>query len=171
MSPLPNHTRRRVLTLLASGIVLGASPVGLGCGRGSVLAPSAAWAGDGKDDGDNDDGGRGRGRGRGRGGDDDHDDREDRDDESSGPGRGGDDDDEVRRGSGDRDGRGESDTSTVTSSSSGRAPSLPDIMVLYPDGWAERIVSGRYELIDPQSRPVIGRAATEEDFARMMALR
>ena len=165
MSQSPHHTRRRVLMLLAGGIVLGASPFGLGCGSGPFLAPSAAWAGDEEDDSDRDDDDGGRGRGRGRGGDDDDD---DRDDDSSGPGRGGDHDDEVRSGPGDR---GDSDTSTVTSSSGGRAPSLRDITVLYPDGWTERIVSGRYELIDPQGRLVANRAATGDDFARMIALR
>jgi hypothetical protein len=171
MSPLPNHTRRRVLTLLAGGIVLGASPFGLGCGSGPFLAPSAAWARDGEDDsdGDDDDGGQGRGRGRGRGGDDDdHDDLDDRDDDGSGPGRGGNDDEEIRSRPGDG---GDSDTSIVTSSSGGRAPSPQYITVLYPDGWTERIVSGRYELVDPQSRLVANRAATGDDFARMIALR
>ena len=40
-----------------------------------------------------------------------------------------------------------------------------------PDGWIERIVRGRYELIDQQSRVVVRRRATAGDLARMDALR
>lgn len=43
--------------------------------------------------------------------------------------------------------------------------------VLYPDGWTERIVAGRYELMDDHSRLVVARPATAEDLARMLALR
>jgi hypothetical protein len=43
--------------------------------------------------------------------------------------------------------------------------------VRYADGWVERIVGGRYELIDHQSRLVVRRDATSDDFARMIALR
>lgn len=161
MSPPSHRTRRRVLTLLCGGIVLSASPFGLGREGGPFLAPSAAWAGD---DEDEDDGGRGRGRGRGRGGDDDED---DRDNDSSGPGSGRDNDDD-RSGS---DGGDDSDPSGSPSHSGGGASSLRDITVLYPDGWTERIASGRYELIDPDRRLVVARAATGEDFARMIALR
>lgn len=82
MSPPDLHTRRRILALLAGGVVLGASPFGFGGKGSSSLAPSAAWAGNDDDNSgsgsgdDDDDGGRGRGRG---GNEDDQDD-------NSGPG-------------------------------------------------------------------------------------
>lgn len=47
---------------------------------------------------------------------------------------------------------------------------IRNITVTYPDGWIERIVNGQYELIDNLNRRVILRPATQDDFARMMAL-
>jgi hypothetical protein len=43
-----------------------------------------------------------------------------------------------------------------------------DIFVVYPDGWREEVVGGRYELRDPQGRTVSRRGATSADRARML---
>ena len=161
MSPPDLRNRRHVLSLLCWGPVLGVTGPG-------VVRP--AWANDGEGNsgprGDGDRGGDdrdedrdGRGRGRGRGGDDDQ---EGRDHEASGY-------EEVP------DGRSESgrshDLSRGRVSVRDDRRDLRDITVRYPDGWMERIVGGRYELIDHQSRLVVRRAATAGDFARMIALR
>lgn len=120
------------------------------------------------------------------------DDRPDSDDDNSGndDGRsgsdddrsGGDDSDDDPRDDDDRDDddrdddRSDTDDSRDTPRATGtdtRQPSsgrIRNITVTYPDGWIERIVNGQYELIDDLNRRVILRPATQEDFARMMAL-
>jgi hypothetical protein len=60
---------------------------------------------------------------------------------------------------------------THGSQSRDHGQSLRDVTVRYSDGWIERIVSGRYELIDHQSRLVVRRTATADDFNRMISLR
>ncbi len=60
---------------------------------------------------------------------------------------------------------------TTSDTDNGNSGRLRDITVTYPDGWVERIVNGHYELFDDQNRRVIRRAATQEDFDRMFALR
>ena len=158
MSPDDPLGRRRALALLLAGLGLAAV----------LLAPTRARADD-----DEDHSGPG-------GGGDDHDDDDDDDDDHSGPGGGGDDDrDEDHSGSGrngddDRSGPGSGwddgdNGSSHGSPGDGQRPR--DIAVYYPDGWIERIVAGRYELIDHQRRLVVARTATSEDFARMIALR
>ncbi len=87
-------------------------------------------------------------KGRGRGGDDD---------DNSGSGSGNDDDDNDGR---DRDRRG----------SEQREGTLADLHLRYANGWDERILNGRYRLVDPQGRTVANRRATHEDLARMRAL-
>ena len=150
MTPPVPQSRRHAPGLLGSTLVLGATPAGL-------WGAGPAWARDGEDDSGrgNDDRGDegGRGRGRGRGGGDGPDDRDDQ-------GRPG------GHGSGAREG-------TPTSGGGSRGPGqrLRDVTVRYSDGWVERIVSGRYELIDHQSRLVVRRTATADDFTRMIALR
>ncbi|TNC49805.1 hypothetical protein FHG66_09830 [Rubellimicrobium rubrum] len=158
MTPPVLQSRRHALGLLGWTLVLGATPAGL-------WGAGPAWARDGEDDSgrgngrdrdddDRDDGdGQGRGRGRGRGGDDGPDDRDDH-------GRAG------GQGPGAREG---SPTSEGGSRDNGQR--LRDVTVRYSDGWVERIVSGRYELIDHQSRLVVRRTATADDFTRMIALR
>lgn len=154
MSPDDPVDRRRALALLLGGLGLAAVP----------LAPTRAWADDDDDH-------------SGPGGGGDHDD--DDDDDHSGPGGGGDDRDEDHSGpgrggsGGDRSGPGGGDDSGGRSSygSRGEGQGPRDIAVYYPDGWIERIVAGRYELIDHQRRLVVARPATAEDFARMIALR
>lgn len=120
------------------------------------------------------------------------DDRPDSDDDNSGNDddrsggdddrSGGDDSDDDPRDDDDRDDddrdddRSDTDDSRDTPRATGtdtRQPSsgrIRNITVTYPDGWIERIVNGQYELIDDLNRRVILRPATQEDFARMMAL-
>ncbi|SHI35312.1 hypothetical protein [Wenxinia saemankumensis] len=138
------------------------------------LLPVRALARDGEDDDghdgghdDGDDSGRGRGRGRGGDGDGRESDREDgpgRDDDRSGPGGGED-------GAGHDDRRaGDDESADRRSGDDGGPAGIPDLALLYPDGWVERIRAGRYELIDDRGRRVNERAATRGDYDRMSAL-
>jgi hypothetical protein len=136
---------RRAFALAAWAALLGTISVG-------TLSASAAWAGDDDRDDERDDA-------------EDREDREDdtRDDAEDNDAVSGEDDD--RSGPSGRD----NGSNAARPGRSGGAPR--DIAVYYPDGWIERIVSGRYELMDDQSRLVIRRTATREDFSRMEALR
>ncbi|WP_238367689.1 hypothetical protein [Mesobacterium pallidum] len=140
--------------------------------------------GRGSDDGAGDDrGGRGRGSddapgddrgGRGRGSDDGAD-----DDRGRGRGRGADD------GAGDdRGGRGRGSDDSAGRHGNGAGPQVirvgrlveyetgPNkIEARYSTGWKEEIENGRYELKNPAGRTVRERMATEEDMARLSALR
>jgi hypothetical protein len=167
MSPHDPIDRRRTLALLAGVLGLLAVPVVPTRARADDVDHSGSGGGgdDHDDDDDDDDDDH---SGPGGGGDDD------RDDDHNGSGRGGDDgnDDSDRSGSGSGRDDDRSDSDGGSSDGSGDARQrLRDIAVYYPDGWIERIVAGRYELIDHQSRLVVARTATSEDFARMIALR
>lgn len=68
-----------------------------------------------------------------------------------------------------RNGSSTPDSGVPAFTGNGLPPS--DISVRYSDGWNERIVGGTYELVDPQSRLVVRRSASIEDFDRMRAVR
>lgn len=171
MTPPDLPSRRRTLGLLLSGLALAALPLG---GERPWKVPMA-WAGDDDHDEDDDDN-SGPGSGDDRDGDDDNSgpgSRDDRDDDDRDEGPDDWDRDDDDRGGDEQDGderdRDDSRDGPGRGREGGRPPR--DITVLYPDGWTERIVGGRYELLDHQSRLVVRRAATAEDFGRMIALR
>lgn len=149
--------RRRVLALLLEGAAGLAS-----------LRPSFARADD-HDDDDDDDSGSGGGDDD-SGGDDDEDGGDNGGGGSSGGGSGSGDDDDGNSGSGGGD-QGGRPPSRGRSGEGDDRLWLRDVTVLYPDGWVERVAGGVYELIDPDSRPVVRRPATPADVARMLALR
>ena len=94
------------------------------------------------------------------------------DDDNSGHGGDGDDGDD-NSGHGD-DGPGDDnggDGGDRSGQRIGNDRPIADITLLYSDGWVERIVNGRYKLIDQLNRQVIARTATPQDFLRMAALR
>ncbi len=137
---------RRMLVLIASGVILGLLPVGFSTDlkTGEVwFGPDFAQAGDGENDDDEDD-------------DEDEDEEEEEDEDNSGRGNGGD-DGPLGDNSGGDDGGGDD-------------PAPRNITVRYSDGWTELILNGRYQLIDNLNRQVIDRQATTEDFNRMFAL-
>lgn len=191
-APIP-HLGRRFLLLTAGGAILAALPVGFGQAPGArVFAPPMAMAGDDdrredrRDDAEDarDDREDRRDDDRDDDRDDSRDDRtddseDDRDDDRSDDRDDRDDDrDDTPDDSDEREDRDDSDDDrdddrTIIRSDDSRQPAstrIRNITVTYPDGWIERIVNGQYELIDNLNRRVILRPATQEDFARMMAL-
>jgi hypothetical protein len=144
---------RRAFALAAWAALLGTISVG-------TLSASAAWAGDDDRDDERDDAEDRE--------DDERDEAEDREDVTR---EDAEDNDAVSGEDDDRNGPSGRDNGS-NAARPGRSGGAPrDIAVYYPDGWIERIVSGRYELMDDQSRLVIRRTATREDFSRMEALR
>ena len=122
-----------------------------------------------------------KGRGRGGNDDDDDDDRSgsgsDRDDDRSGRRDGRDDDrdddDDDRDDDRDRD-RDDEDSGRSNGTAGGgleRSPSgvIANLHLRYSNGWDERILNGRYILVDPEGRTVTRRAATAKDLERMRA--
>lgn len=150
----PNPLRRRLLLALA-GALLACQPLGAGPVQARDGEDNSGQGGGGDRDDDRDDGD-----------DDDSDDEVDADDDVD-----DDDDDDVDDGDDDDDDDGGGGGGNGGASTDGADRRIDDIIVRYSDGWVERIIGGRYELIDNLERRVILRAATWEDYARMAALR
>lgn len=171
MSSAPDSSLRRAVLLLAAGVSLGILPLNLGLGLLGIPAAMAGEEDDSADDAEDN-------------ADDSADDAEDNaDDRADDADDNADDDaaeDNSGSGGGDEDGpdgdgdRGASDNSGGSSDDGSRAEGsetrLRNITVHYSDGWIEAIIDGQYQLIDNQSRQVILRRATVEDFDRMAAL-
>jgi len=176
-SPLPRRAllvRGLTLTVMLLGHGLAARPARAdgNSGDGGGDDDNSGHCGDGDDGddnsghgGDGDDGDDNSGHG-GDGGDGD-----DGDDNSGHGGDGGDGDDNSGHGD---DGPGDDnggDGGDRSGQRIGNDRPIADITLLYSDGWVERIVNGRYELIDQLNRQVIARTATQQDFLRMAARR
>ena len=163
-SPLPRRA------LLVRGLTLMVMLLGHSLAARPARADVNSGEGGGDDDnsghgGDGDDGDDNSGHG-GDGGDGD-----DGDDNSGHGGDGGDGDDNSGHGD---DGPGDDnggDGGDRSGQRIGNDRPIADITLLYSDGWVERIVNGRYKLIDQLNRQVIARTATPQDFLGMAARR
>lgn len=94
--------------------------------------------------------------------DDDDDDRDDKDDRNDNDVHDDDDDDRD-------DDRADPNRPSATPGrpSSQNSDRPENLHLRYPNGWDEKIRSGRYILIDPEGRTVTNRAATFADLDRM----
>ena len=155
-------------------------------GDGGGDGGGGSGSGDSGSDGDGDSGSSGPGSGSDSGSDGEG------DSDSSGPGSGSDSDsDSDNSGSGKDNGDSSQSSNSAEESDRGgfdpgnfidllkaslyrgtvvkKRKSRSLLEITYRDGWKEKIVSGRYILLDPKNRIVVKRTATRADTARMKA--